>query len=138
VVNTSKLQFATQHKWERKVYRWHTGYPGGLKEVAAERMFLKNPNEILRRAVNGMLPKNPTRRAMMARLRMFPTSEHPHVGQTNNDKNKIQAFRSGLVVNEARPIDKYPAPQEETIGTFYTFPLFTISIFNSPFSLIFF
>lgn len=49
-------------KWDKKLYRWHTGYPGGLKERTAREMFTKKPDSILREAVLGMLPKNNLRR----------------------------------------------------------------------------
>lgn len=49
-------------KWDNKMYRWHTGYPGGLKERTAKEMYAKKPDAILREAVLGMLPKNNLRR----------------------------------------------------------------------------
>ena len=49
-------------KWDKKLYRWHTGYPGGLKERTAKEMYEKKPDAILREAVLGMLPKNNLRR----------------------------------------------------------------------------
>ncbi len=53
-------------KWDTKLYRWHTGYPGGLKERTAKEMFAKKPDSILREAVLGMLPKNNLRRVSRA------------------------------------------------------------------------
>jgi large subunit ribosomal protein L13 len=104
VTNTSKLQFARDVKWERKVYRWHTGHPGGLREVPAERMFAKNPNEILKRAVYGMLPKNPTRRILMQRLRLYSDGQNPHHSQCLEDQNRLMVMQSGLIFDEARPL----------------------------------
>lgn len=59
---TSAVSLAAGRKWEKKMYRWHTGYPGGLKERTAKEMFAKKPDSILREAVLGMLPKNNLRR----------------------------------------------------------------------------
>lgn len=61
VVNAADVEL-TGRKWDQKLYRWHTGYPGGLKERTAKQMFAKKPDSILREAVLGMLPKNNLRR----------------------------------------------------------------------------
>lgn len=61
VVNAADVEL-TGRKWDQKMYRWHTGYPGGLKERTAKQMFAKQPDSILREAVMGMLPKNNLRR----------------------------------------------------------------------------
>ena len=61
VVNADQVEF-TGRKWEGKVYRWHTGYPGGLKERTAKQQFERQPEWVLREAVLGMLPKNNLRR----------------------------------------------------------------------------
>lgn len=57
----------TGRKWDQKLYRWHTGYPGGLKERTAKEHFARKPDAILREAVLGMLPKNNLRRVRAAR-----------------------------------------------------------------------
>ena len=75
VVNAKELEF-TGRKWDDKVYRWHTGYPGGLKERTAKEQHKRDPTEVLRKAVMGMLPKNNLRRAMARKLRIFPGPEH--------------------------------------------------------------
>lgn len=56
----------TGRKWDQKLYRWHTGYPGGLKERTAKEHFARKPDAILREAVLGMLPKNNLRRVRAA------------------------------------------------------------------------
>jgi large subunit ribosomal protein L13 len=61
VVNAGDIEL-TGRKWDQKLYRWHTGYPGGLKERTAKDMFARKPDSILREAVLGMLPKNNLRR----------------------------------------------------------------------------
>jgi len=77
VINAAEVKF-TGNKMNDKLYRWHTGYVGGLKETPAK-SYLKNcPDEILRKAVNGMLPKNNLRKVMMRKLRIFPGEKHLH------------------------------------------------------------
>lgn len=61
VVNAADVEF-TGRKWDQKLYRWHTGYPGGLKERTAKDQFSRRPEAIIEAAVNGMLPKNNLRR----------------------------------------------------------------------------
>ena len=48
----------TGNKWKDKLYRWHTGYPGGLKQRTASEMLIRKPEEILRKAILGMIPRN--------------------------------------------------------------------------------
>jgi len=80
VTNAEKVVFSGE-KWQQKLYRWHTGYPGGLKEVKAKDMFLKHPDSIVRKAVSGMLPKNKLRKVRMRKLRIYVGPEHPHEEQ---------------------------------------------------------
>lgn len=54
-------------KWDQKLYRRHTGYPGGFREVAAKDMHAKKPTEVIRKAVYGMLPRNKLRKTWMSR-----------------------------------------------------------------------
>lgn len=70
----------TGRKWEDKVYRWHTGYPGGLKERTARDAASRDATDPLRRAVYGMLPKNNLRDARARKLRLFAGPEHPFEG----------------------------------------------------------
>ena len=66
VINAAHIEF-TGRKWDSKLYRWHTGYPGGLKERTARDQFERKPDFILREAVLGMLPKNNLRRVRRGR-----------------------------------------------------------------------
>jgi large subunit ribosomal protein L13 len=70
VTNVDKVVF-TGEKWRQKLYRWHTGYPGGLKEVPAWRMRERRPDSVLAKAVSGMLPKNRLRDPRLGRLKLF-------------------------------------------------------------------
>ena len=80
VVNAAKVQL-TGKKLEQKLYRYHTGYVGGLKEISYREMMEKKPEEVVAHAVSGMLPKNKLRARMMTRLRVFAGAEHTHAAQ---------------------------------------------------------
>ena len=80
VVNAGEINM-TGKKWEQKSHRYHTGYPGGLKEVPYSQMVKKNPTRMLELAVKGMLPKNVLGRQMIKKLRLFEGEEHPHEAQ---------------------------------------------------------
>lgn len=80
VVNAEKV-VVTGKKAEQKVYRRHSGYPGGLKETSYERMMERRPTEILRRAVKGMMPKTRLARQQLRKLKIYAGPEHPHVAQ---------------------------------------------------------
>eukprot|EP00210_Caulerpa_lentillifera_P003883 g3710.t1 len=75
VVNASKV-LLTGKKWDEKVYRWHTGYPGGLRERTAKRAFWKRPEDVLWRSVCGMLPKNKLLNARLKKLLIYPGPNH--------------------------------------------------------------
>ncbi|KAJ1960076.1 54S ribosomal protein L23, mitochondrial [Dipsacomyces acuminosporus] len=78
VVNAKHIQ-VTGRKREQKLYRHHTQFMGGLKEIPFERMQEKNPEKIIEKAVSGMLPKNRLRKVRLERLLVFPEAEHPYV-----------------------------------------------------------
>lgn len=81
VVNADRVG-VTGRKAEQKVYRRHTGYPGGLKEVTYEQMMERKPAEILRKAVYGMMPKTRLARQQFRKLKIYAGSEHPHEAQS--------------------------------------------------------
>ena len=80
VVNAEKIKF-TGTKLEKKIYYKHTGYIGGLKETTAKKMLEKKPEEIIRLAVKGMLPKGRLGRKLLKKLKVYRGSEHPHQAQ---------------------------------------------------------
>lgn len=80
VVNADKVTL-TGHKWAQKLYRWHTGYPGGLREVPAEKLVQRRPERLLELAVHGMLPKTKLGRAMLRKLKVYAAPTHPHAAQ---------------------------------------------------------
>ncbi len=80
VINADKVVL-TGKKLEQKLYRYHTGYVGGLKEITYKHMMETKPEEVVAHAVSGMLPKNKLRSRMMTRLRVFAGAEHTHGAQ---------------------------------------------------------
>lgn len=80
VVNAEKVTL-TGKKMKDKIYYHHTGYPGGIKEMNAEKLLAKKPTEMIRIAVKGMLPKNSLGRQMIRKLKIYPGPNHPHEAQ---------------------------------------------------------
>ena len=80
VVNAAKIRL-TGNKLEQKVYHYHTGYPGGLKEISVRRLLEKHPERVVEEAVLGMLPKNKLGKAMGRKLLVYADDQHPHQAQ---------------------------------------------------------
>ncbi len=80
VINTDKVVL-TGKKLEDKFYRYHTGYIGGLKEVAYKKLMAEKSDLAVYEAVRGMLPKNALGRAMLKKLRVYKGAEHNHAAQ---------------------------------------------------------
>lgn len=80
VINARKAVFKGS-KAEQKVYRHHTRYPGGLREISVQDQFKKHPERVIESAVRGMLPKNKLGKAMGKKLKVYADSEHPHAAQ---------------------------------------------------------
>ncbi|GAA5977050.1 hypothetical protein JCM11641_001286 [Rhodosporidiobolus odoratus] len=78
VVTNAKKVAVTGRKADQKLYRHHTQFPGGLKEIPYKTMLERKPEEIIRRAVSGMLPKNRLRAKRLERLFIFPDAENPY------------------------------------------------------------
>ena len=102
VVTNARHVVLTGQKMDKKLYRWHTGYPGGLKERTAKEMLDRNPNNILRKAVNGMLPKNRLRKMRDRKLYIYSDEDHPHESQQNGHlKSPPLGLRSrGLALDD--------------------------------------
>src|SRR5262249_50483603 len=80
VINAEKIHL-TGRKLTDKMYRWHTGYIGALREVNAEKMLRTHPERMIEWAVQGMLPKNRLGRAMGKKLKVYRGATHPHQAQ---------------------------------------------------------
>ena len=80
VVNAAKVRL-TGRKEDQKVYRRHSGYPGGLAEVSAKKLRATRPTRLVYEAVAGMLPKTKLGKHMLRKLRVYPSDKHPHQAQ---------------------------------------------------------
>jgi large subunit ribosomal protein L13 len=80
IINAHKVAL-TGSKWDQKVYRWHTGYPGGFREMPVRTLHKRHPERIVEHAIRGMLPKNKLGRAMFRKLKVYAAAAHPHVAQ---------------------------------------------------------
>lgn len=80
IVNSEKVVL-TGRKLDDKVYRRHTGYPGGLKEVTARKLMETHPEKAVQEAIRGMLPKTRLGDRMAARIKVYQGAAHPHAVQ---------------------------------------------------------
>ncbi|MDR1070570.1 MAG: 50S ribosomal protein L13 [Gracilibacteraceae bacterium] len=80
VVNAAKV-ILTGHKAEQKLYRWHSGYPGGLKSMTYKKLMAQRPQRAMEHAVKGMLPRNKLGAALYRKLKVYSGETHPHQAQ---------------------------------------------------------
>ncbi len=79
LLNADKVE-VTRDKANKKLYSWHSGFPGGLKQRTFAEMLAKNPEKLIKRAVKNMLPKNRLRDGRLDRLKVIVGSENPYQG----------------------------------------------------------
>lgn len=80
VVNADKVHL-TGKKLDQKTYYSHSGFPGGLKSITAGTLIKTNPEEIVKKAVEGMLPKTRLGKQMLSKLKVYAGEQHPHAAQ---------------------------------------------------------
>ncbi|MFY9942648.1 MAG: 50S ribosomal protein L13 [Desulfobacterales bacterium] len=80
VINADKIRL-TGRKWDQKNYYRHSGYMGGLKTITARKLMEKRPEDLIRFAVKGMLPKNRLGRQIFKKLKVYAGNQHPHEAQ---------------------------------------------------------
>jgi len=80
VINADKI-ILTGKKLDKKIYYSHSGYIGGLKEITAKKLMEKRPEDLIRFAVKGMLPKNRLGRKLFKKLKVYTGDKHPHEAQ---------------------------------------------------------
>jgi large subunit ribosomal protein L13 len=80
VINARSVKL-TGKKLQKKIYYRHTDYPGGIRERTAEKMLEEKPEDLVRLAVKGMLPKNRLSRRLVTKLKVYPGPSHPHEAQ---------------------------------------------------------
>ena len=80
VINAEKIVL-TGKKWEQKTYYRHSGFTGGLTSITAKKLMEKRPEDLVRFAVKGMLPKNRLGRKLFKKLKVYSGTSHPHQAQ---------------------------------------------------------
>jgi len=80
VVNAERISVTGNKRQEKRYYR-HSGYPGGLRSRTLEEMLARRPEEVIRHAVKGMLPRTRLGRAQMRKLKVYAGPDHPHAAQ---------------------------------------------------------
>lgn len=80
VINAEKIQLSGR-KWDQKNYYRHSGYTGGIRSVTARKLMDTKPEELIKKAVRGMLPKNRLGRKLIRKLKVYAGPEHPHQAQ---------------------------------------------------------
>lgn len=81
IINADKVEL-TGKKLEQKTYKYHTGHPGGLREISYKTMMANNPEKVFFLAVKGMLPKNSLGRKMIKKMKVYRGTEHRHQAQS--------------------------------------------------------
>lgn len=88
LINAKEI-IVTGDKFNKKLYRWHSGYSGGLKEKKFSEIFKNKPEEVIRKAVYGMLPKNKLRSKMIKKLYIYLDDKHDKQAQLNINKQNV-------------------------------------------------
>jgi len=94
VVTNAERARLTGNKGEDKVYRRHSGYPGGLKSVSARELKAKYPERLIEEAVRGMLPKTKLGRKQFKKLKVYRGASHPHQAQQPKPMKRARAAKS--------------------------------------------
>jgi len=94
VVNAAKVILTSGKADDKLAYR-HSGYPGGLRSTSYAELLEKSPDEMIRRSVRGMLPKNTLGRAMLGKLNVYAGPDHPHAAQRPEPLELPTARRAG-------------------------------------------
>lgn len=90
VLNASKIKVSGR-KLQAKQYVRHSGYPGGMRTESLERLLARRPEEVIRRAVRGMLPQNRLGEQMVRKLHVYAGAEHPHAAQRPTELKEATA-----------------------------------------------
>jgi len=83
VINAAEVA-VTGRKLDNKMYYRHSGYPGALKALSLKSLLADQPEQVIRKAVKGMMPRTPLSRAMQRKLKVYAGPEHPHAAQQPN------------------------------------------------------
>ena len=106
VVVNARAAVLTGNKMRDKLYKWHTGWMGGLKSLTARQLHERAPERLLEHAVKGMLPPNTLRAERMRRLKIFPDGDHAHERQVSQSKAYAHGFMAAHVPRKWEPKEK--------------------------------
>ncbi len=113
VVNAERVRISGNNKMRQKLYRHHTQYPGGLKEISLEKMLARHPTRVIEHAVRGMLPHNRLGAKLRRHLHVYVGPEHPHYAQTGGAPPKLKAAPVAKPVVEAETVvEETPVAEE--------------------------
>ena len=112
VVINAKDAVLTGNKMRDKLYKWHTGWFGGLKTLTARQVHERAPERLIEHAVKGMLPPNKLRKTRMTRLRIFPAESHEHARQVAQSQRYAPAYLTSF-----QPSRYEQPPADGTAGT---------------------
>jgi large subunit ribosomal protein L13 len=101
VVNAARIRL-TGRKAEQKLYRYHSGYEGGLREERAKDVLQKNPVRVVEEAVRGMLPKTKLGEAMWRKLKVYAEATHPHQAQVVGSSASTEASAKTKKKNDSK------------------------------------
>lgn len=111
VINAKEAVF-TGNKMRDKLYKWHTGWFGGLKTLTARQMHERAPERLIEHAVKGMIPPNKLRKTRMTRLRIFPEDKHDHARQVAQSQRYAPMYLATFA-----PVRHEPPEADGTAGT---------------------
>ena len=97
VTNASLVKVTGKKETQKKYYR-HSGYPGGLKTETLSNLRARRPEEVIRHAVWGMIPKNRLGRAMMKKIHIYSGTEHPYKNQVSKVTKESKVMEEGAVL----------------------------------------
>jgi large subunit ribosomal protein L13 len=111
VVNAERVRISGNNKMRQKLYRHHTQYPGGLKEISLEKMLARHPTRVIEHAVRGMLPHNRLGAKLRRHLHVYVGPEHPHHAQTGGAPSKPKEAPVAKPVVEEAPVAEEPVEE---------------------------
>jgi len=94
VINAANIVLTSDKAGDKYAYR-HSGYPGGLKRISYAYLLVRNPEEVVRRAVRGMLPKGTLGRQQLDKLKVYAGPDHPHAAQAPQPLDLAPARKAG-------------------------------------------
>ena len=115
VVNAERVRVSGNNKMRQQLYRHHTQFPGGLKEISLEKMMATHPTRVIEHAVRGMLPHNRLGAKLRRHLHVYVGPEHPHYAQTGDAPNRPKKVVVEKPVAKAEPEPVAEAVIEETV-----------------------